>query len=59
MRSEFVGQPVKRAPDARVLVDVDDEVFLPIQTGGAVESGLAFVEDLAAAGSEGYTSASG
>lgn len=58
MRNEFVRQPVKRAPDARVLVNVDGEVFLPAHTGGAIESGLAFIEDSAAAGSEEYRSAS-
>jgi hypothetical protein len=46
-RDEPVGDAVERAPHVRILVGVDDEIFLPVPTGGGVERSLAFIENAA------------
>jgi hypothetical protein len=47
VRDEPVGDSVERAPHVRILVGIDDEVFLPVPIGGGVERSLAFIEDAA------------
>jgi hypothetical protein len=47
VRYELVGDTVEGAPHVRILMGVDDEVFLPVPIGRGVERSLAFIEDAA------------
>jgi hypothetical protein len=47
VRYELVGDTVEGAPQVRILMGVDDEVFLPVPIGRGVERSLAFIEDAA------------